>query len=478
MAKGFTISGPQAAAVQPEWLKERLSEKLLFNHTNGYRLETIKVRNVWETSKRTTILYDMVFANGGEKRRQMYVGSLVPDGKLAKEQGAFEKHAVSAPPWGPAVTTLPEINLVLASFPSDRKMALLRADDVLGWLRRHPDLMPWQHSPQPGMEDWRCEIDVLKYVPAKRFTALCRVHYPHEDGNWRTFLLVAKQLNEPQKARQSCNNLKQLNRELTRIYETLRSETSNPEPPEFVIPKAYGVLDSRSTAFIEYIPGDNLKQLLPQIEIDPVFTQVGGLLAVFHRLEKRVRKQVTLRNEIAEVRLALDTVIDALPELEQRLMRFYHEFRRTVTVEDAPEVLLHGSFRLNHIFHTGERLALLDLDSLRMGHPAYDLANFLSSLYYLEAQEKITPEVRSAIGSAFLKGYNDWAANAPSPNSVLWFLSSLLMNKQAYKYVTHQHGDRGYKVLRMLGLAERCLQLTASLPPSIRQLTDLTAVLP
>ncbi|MDQ7051671.1 MAG: phosphotransferase [candidate division KSB1 bacterium] len=421
MAKGFSISGPQAVAVQPEWLKARLTEKRLFTDANGYRLETIEIRNVWESSKRTTILYDMIFSNGGEKRRQLYVGSLVPTGKLAKEQVAFEKHVTQRPKWGPAVTTLPEINLVLASFPSDRKMALLREEDVVRWLERHTNILPWKVADASAGTRLRCELDVLKYVPAKRFTTLCRVHHQNEHGNWQTFLLVAKQLNEPHKARQLCNSLKQLNRELVRVYERLQHEAPDLEPIPFIIPKAYGVLDSRSTAFIEFVPGENLKRLLPQLEIGSVFQRVGGLLAVFHRIEKRVRKHITFRNEVAEVRLALDTVIDALPELEKRLMHYYHEFRKFVFQDDAPKVLLHGSFRLNHIFLADDRLALLDLDSIRMGHPAYDLANFLSSLYYLEAQEKITADERMAITEAFLLGYARAAAHDLSPTSVLWF---------------------------------------------------------
>ncbi|MDQ7051672.1 MAG: hypothetical protein Q9P14_01760 [candidate division KSB1 bacterium] len=44
--------------------------------------------------------------------------------------------------------------------------------------------------------------------------------------------------------------------------------------------------------------------------------------------------------------------------------------------------------------------------------------------------------------------------------------------------MTHQHGDRGYKVLRMLGLAERCLQLAFAPPIKVHQLTDLMSILP
>jgi Ser/Thr protein kinase RdoA (MazF antagonist) len=127
-------------------------------------------------------------------------------------------------------------------------------------------------------------------------------------------------------------------------------------------------------------------------------------------------------------------------------------------------VLLHGTFRLNHIFIHGDELALIDFDSLRMGHPAYDLANFLSSLYYLEAQDRLEPSQRQNIARHFLAGY---AATAPlivPPEVLLWFLADLLIKKQTYKYVKHFHEDRAQKVERMLALAEAALAGCQNVP--------------
>jgi aminoglycoside phosphotransferase (APT) family kinase protein len=144
----------------------------------------------------------------------------------------------------------------------------------------------------------------------------------------------------------------------------------------------------------------------------------------------------------------------ASPVLRPRLRQLYEPFKDFYWPDETPPTLLHGTYRLNHIFiHNGE-LALLDLDSLRMGHPAYDVANFLSSLYYLEAQERVTPALRQEIARHFLQGY---AAHAPwkiPRPAVLWFLASLLIHKQANKYVTHYHQDGAEKVQQMLALAE------------------------
>jgi thiamine kinase-like enzyme len=112
---------------------------------------------------------------------------------------------------------------------------------------------------------------------------------------------------------------------------------------------------------------------------------------------------------------------------------------------------------LNHILIHDDELVLVDLDSLRMGHPAYDLANFLSSLYYLEALERISPAVRCDIARHVLQGYAQGAPRPVSSAAVLWFLASLLVSKQAAKCVAHLQPGRRDRVQAFLTLAHAAL---------------------
>jgi aminoglycoside phosphotransferase (APT) family kinase protein len=157
-----------------------------------------------------------------------------------------------------------------------------------------------------------------------------------------------------------------------------------------------------------------------------------------------------------------------LPHFKPRLRAVFSAFKSFRWEDGLAPVLLHGTYRLNHIFLRHGELALLDLDSLRLGHPAYDVANFLSSLYYLEeAHGRLNPALRREISRYFLEGYAEKMPHAISPAAVLWFLASLLINKQAKKYVTHSHENCAEKVERMLALAETILTLGRHLPPEL-----------
>ena len=75
----------------------------------------------------------------------------------------------------------------------------------------------------------------------------------------------------------------------------------------------------------------------------------------------------------------------------------------------------------------------------------------------MEAQKRISTKQRYDIARYFLEGYaakTQWTIQSVT---VLWFLVSLLINKQIKKYVTHKHPDQQVKVKQMLTLAERIL---------------------
>lgn len=220
------------------------------------------------------------------------------------------------------------------------------------------------------------------------------------------------------------------------------------------LPRALAWEASSATVFIEEIPGKNLECVLAEIDLARVIPAVGGMLADFHRARMRVKRNVTRAGELADVQNVIQKIAAAYPNLQPRLQRLFDQLE-AVPWDESSTVLLHGTFRLNHIFIHGDDLALIDFDSLRMGQPACDLANFLSSLYYLETQNRLAQPQRHDIVRHFIAGY---AAKALVPAEVvLWFLADLLIRKQAYKYLKHFHAEAAQKVEAMLALSEAVL---------------------
>jgi thiamine kinase-like enzyme len=432
-------------AFSPQWLKENLSQYLWRENEPPGDVVQLEILYAGMSLGRPTGLYQVELkGRDGHVRRQMYVGYVVPGNLASDEYKAVLNSATIEPPVGRAVAFVPEANLILSAYPNDRKMRLLSEADLKIWLAGHLGEIS-----NGVLEDWRWQVgetkvEMLRYVPNKRFTARCRAKIQAENGLEKEILFIAKQLSDAKKAKN-----------LYRHLLLLRQAWS--DHPVVFLPQALAVDEKNAIVFIEDMPGKNLKHALAEINWTQVMPAVGGLLANFHRAQIRVRKAVSIESELREVRDAMRAMVNAFPPFQPRLKEFYEKFQSWQPGDKAPEVLLHGTYRLNHIFIHEGRLALLDLDSLRMGHPAYDVANFLSSLYYWEAQESVSLPQRRRIARHFLEGYAAKAASAISSAAALWFLASLLINKQAKKYVAHFHEDREEKLRRMLAAAELAL---------------------
>jgi thiamine kinase-like enzyme len=450
------FSSSFSSAFDSRWLKENLPRYLWREHETPGEIVQLDIVNIWESSKRVVLLYK-IGLNGVNSpvRQQIYVGYKVSSERLAFEYQKVIEKAKIQPSFGRAITLIPEAEMYLLAFPNDRKMHLLSEEELQLWLAEHLHEIaggelegrPWQ------VHDAR--VEMLRYVPDKRFTARCRVKIKTDNDQEKEISFIAKQLSDAKKAKRLYRNLISLRK--ARVGEGRNSRSRRASAPPIRFPRALAFDEERAVVFIEDMPGKNLKDALFEIKLKRVMPAVGELLATLHLAKKRARKRVSIKNEVAEVREIMGTIVAGFPHLKPRLKELFAELNRVHWQDNVPAVLLHGTYRLNHIFIHEDKLGLLDMDSLRVGHPAYDLANFLSSLYYFEMQEHFSSSLRQNIARYFLKGYAAKAPWAISPVAVLWFLTSLFINKQAGKYVTHMHQDREEKVKRMLALAESTL---------------------
>ena len=273
-------------------------------------------------------------------------------------------------------------------------------------------------------------------------------------GHRQEMRFVVKQLNRLHRVRRLARYLAGL-WAAGRLAETQVPPERSPTPADqFLLPRCLGVLYRWNAIAIEYLEGQNLKQLLPILDVESVLWQLGRCLAHFHRLPFRVSKRVTPAEELKECREAVTRMCDELPGAAAPARKLLSWLETHASSGSRPG-LLHGSFRLNHVFLSENRLALFDLDSLRWGPAAYDLANLITSLFYLQAQGRIDGTRRQSIVEHFLAGYQTGTLTPVPAAELRWYLVSLLLNKQAFKYVNHAHADREQKVLAMLEIGEQ-----------------------
>ena len=447
-------------ALHAAWLLQHLPACLWREDETPRELTGVEVVQTWWSKKRVTILYRLQW-RGPEQTTQvrLYTGYWVPADQLAHEYQSIAKKAKLRPAEGRAVFMVPEANLVMLAFPNDRKLRLLTEEELHVSLEAR--LQRTRKTVAKMRKRWRLQaarLEILRYVPDRRFTSRCHVLLQRKGGRPRSVSFIAKQFGDFRKARRLYNTLAALEKSWLK-----GGRTAAPRPG-VRFPRALAWHQEKAQLMLEDLPGKNLEHALPEIDLAKTLAAVGEMLARFHASRKRVPKKVSLKSELKEVRAAMRNISEVAPASRRRLRAALADLRDSRWEEREPPVLLHGTFRLNHVFVHRDELALLDLDSLRMGPPAYDVANFFSSLYYFEAEQRITALQRREIVRHFSSGYAAQTAHALAPRTVLWFLASLLINKQAEKYATHFHPDRAEKIERMLALAETVLRRARELP--------------
>jgi aminoglycoside phosphotransferase (APT) family kinase protein len=438
---------PPLDAPSAEWLREHLGRSIWRDDELPARVVDVQIRQRRQSRRGTTALYTVVFNGRNDTSvEQLYIGYEFRQDALAAEYQSALSEATVAPAIGRAVTMIPEANLLLVAFPNDRRMRTLGEEALRAWVGRLATVLANRGRRGPTWRVKEANFNILRYAPGQRLTLRCRGGFIADSGMEQPFAFIAKQYRER-------NVAEHLHRNLVVLHKHLSSSRGVWLPRPIAFDAETGLVA------MEELPGKDLIRALDEVELSKTMSKVGEMLATFHQAPRVVRRSISARETLKDVRHAIRKIEGILPAgLAQRaacLVRCL-AVRRTDT-HDVIKVLLHGAFRPKHVFVHDGRLAMIDLDGMRIGHPAHDLGHFLSALYYLEAQERLSAADRSMAVGRFLEGYSaavPWRLQAAA---VLWCTAALLVHKQARKYVVHLHEDRADKVERVLARAEKAL---------------------
>jgi aminoglycoside phosphotransferase (APT) family kinase protein len=436
----------------PEWLRDRLADCIFRDDEIPCRLASIDVRRRRKSDRGTTTVYALEF-HGRDNRtvEQLYVGYEVAPDALDAEYTSALSEATIAPALGRTVVRVPEANLLLLAYPNDRRMRLSGDDALRACIARvaTPLANPGRRR-RPVCRVKEASFRVLRYVPGQRLTLRCCGSFETDRGMEQPFAFVAKQFKKP-------NVAKALHRSLVALDKHFCASKA------VWLPRPVGFDRQTGLVLMEALPGKDLKQALGEIDVSETMWDVGQMLAAFHQSPHLVRKSVSLRETITDVRDLSKRIEKYLPAVGPRLGACFARCLSVRWTDSGPKVLLHGAFRPQHVFVHDGRLAMIDIDGICVGHPAHDIAHFLSALYYLEAQEVLGAADRSVAVGRFLEGYSACAPWQLQPSPILWYTALLLVYKQARKCVLHTHENREEKVDRALSLAERALAASANL---------------
>ncbi|PYR45224.1 MAG: hypothetical protein DMF89_25690 [Acidobacteria bacterium] len=414
-------------------------------------MDQVRLSRPRHTSQGFSVLVTLSLSRfDGEVVEQTYLGHQFETNAVRAEFDSALERARIVPPLGRPVTLVPEANLVLVAFPNDRRMNLMTERDLRAWLAARANDLPIDGCPAQGRTLTEARIQILRYVPGQRLTLRARGFIEGEHEARYPFAFIAKQFRKKKQARELFNNLRAVAAHLA-------------SSPVGAVPRPIACDEDLGMVLMEELCGSDLEQALPSLEVRTAMHEVGQLLAALHRVPLPVPGTLSSQEHLADIRASCEVVREALPAAAPQLERCLTMCVTGGWGDEVPAVVLHGACRPKHVLVHEGKLAFVDLDGMRMGHPAYDLGHFLSALYYLEDGDRFDATVRSICSRCFIEGYLAGVPWKLSPAIVLRHVAALLIHKQARKYVLHMDDHPEQKVDRVLGLAEAALVCASQL---------------
>lgn len=308
------------------------------------------------------------------------------------------------------VVHLPSWNAVGWVFPEDPTLRALQKMTDEGTLRS--GLRPIRRFLKPGPIRW----DLMSYHPEKR----CALRYRFSEGK---DVFVGKV--------EASGSAATAHRNLARLWET--------PSRRFRIPEPLGSDDAQGIRWESFVAGNTVSDLFSEIPLDLLMKMAAVDLTNLHQIEMQDLPlngpdQILLRLE----KKVMPVVLQRLSPLVDPLQDFYNLLvRKAGWLSYSRRGTIHGDFHAANVLVDSDGLIFIDMDSLSLGDPTYDLALFGSRLLLLALLEgERMNEVAEAV-SGFPGTYGEISGIAIPDRTYAWYLAALLVGRQLKTCIRH-----------------------------------------
>jgi Phosphotransferase enzyme family len=443
-------------------MREKLQDRM-FASANDRTLcairqcEIIQVRYKPTSSCMVSYRLDIENVATGERGEQILCGRGFPKGRSQPQWEKASMRALVQPRFGIPLVHLPEVETVLWSFPNDRKMDTLpgavnaaHSTSAIppSWLLSHLGT-GWQ------VADTRSRV--MHYVGEHTCTVQTSFELIHPSLNTRQPLTLFSKTYYNEEGVQTDWVMRQLWESAPRRSGQLRMAQ----------PLWY---DARlKTLWQLGIQGATLENC----GLDgPLLPIAARAIAAFHGTPLPHLCAITIQNLIEKLVAVGSMLVECRPSCQPVLLPLLARLTAQAQVIPAsPTATLHGDLHLKNLFLTEGTIALIDLDNVCEGPPAWDMGSFAAGLL-AGALARPTSLHRMANQTLiFLDHYNQSAPWKIDRSTVAWCTAVALVIERAHRCVTRLKDGRRGQVEPLLGLADQ-ISKTLSLESLAAEWTD------
>jgi hypothetical protein len=171
----------------------------------------------------------------------------------------------------------------------------------------------------------------------------------------------------------------------------------------FAVPRPLGWLPDLSIVLYLPAPGRLLDAFLTEAAAPSLVARSGRCLAELHSCRPPLDRSFDAAHEAANVDAWARAVERALPG--SRAPALAHAFTRGVErIALSAQAPVHKDFHPRHVV-VGERMGVIDLDEMRWGDPAFDLAHFCAYVELMGLRQRLSSAARARLQRLFRHGY-------------------------------------------------------------------------
>ena len=423
---------PQLAVILDQAaMKDRLQAQMFESVQERERFvirscEIDRVRYKPESSCMVTYRLEIEDTTTRKTGEQVLCGRAYPRGLSLSQWDKGRMRPLVQPQFGSPLLYLPDLELVLWSFPNDRKMDTLPTLADPG--RFMSAILPKILASHLG-EEWTltgATRTLVHYVGEHTCTVRIDTTVAHQGDHRRQTITLFEKTYYNGDGEETFLVMHQL----------WQSEARRSGQLVIAMPVWYdSSLKTLWQLGFKGTPFDSCD--VYGLEFLPSFEEAARRLATLHVTPTTCKRSTTVADLVADLIRVTPALIRLRPSCGPALGPLVNRLlAQAERMPEEPRATLHGDLHLQNLFIGEDRVALIDLDNVRTGSPLLDLGSLIAGLHYVRILRRASPESCHRLVERFLQTYQ---ANVPwpvHPQMLSWYVAAALITERAYRCVT------------------------------------------
>ncbi len=411
----------------------------------------------YKPNKPCTVCYQLVIRDTttNHEYTQLHSARIFESGGSTLRYTNAQHSPLIPPRCGQALIHIPEYEMVIWSFPNDRKLeSLPELTDPI--LLREKLLRQWL-VPLFG-QDWtivRATTEVMNYVPRYSCTVKVMIQMQSRHLPEKKSLTLYGKTYADQKGGENANAV---------MHELWETDARKSGEFRMAQPAWY---DPTHNIFWQFaVSGNTLLQYdMRSAHFINLLEKAGRTIATLHTLPVTVAEHIKLEDRVSRFQqsnLALSHLEPQVIQLLQNTVTLLID--QVEGLGDQPETTLHGDLHFKNFIVDGTSVAMIDLDEIRKGSPFQDVGSCVSFLLYQGLEVGLAESRIEELIQVFVEGYRRHAIWEVSEPVLRWYVVAALIDERVNRCLKKAKPGTVEQVERLLKLAYQLASGTQKIP--------------